>query len=211
MRNTLVVLAVLFAALFVSCANPVMPEPVPVEVVTVELGTFTGTAYTAGNLTATVTSSTGATHAVTWASSDETIATVVDGTVTPLKGGTVTITATAADVSDSVELTFNDVRLLGTWKYTVPSGPGSGNVWTLTIGYAGSSGAEYGSYVAEIYNGTTTTSTVGTWTSNNSVFVTSPDNSSAWPFGKALWANPGANYGFGTNTMTIDGKIFTKI
>ena len=46
---------------------------------------------------------------VVWTSSDETVATVVDGVVTALKGGKVTITASVKDgVSDSIEITTKE-------------------------------------------------------------------------------------------------------
>ncbi|MFS0726924.1 Ig-like domain-containing protein [Paenibacillus sp. 1P07SE] len=50
-----------------------------------------------GELTATVLPETAANKAVTWSSSDVTVATVEDGIVTPLKEGMVTITATPED------------------------------------------------------------------------------------------------------------------
>src|SRR5690554_3171553 len=57
---------------------------------------------------------------VLWESSDEEVATVKDGVVTLLKAGTVTITATAGDKSDSIEITIvepaveiEDIEIIG--------------------------------------------------------------------------------------------------
>ena len=58
-------------------------------------------------LTATVTPENATDKTVTWTSSDETVATVVDGVVTALKAGKATITAKAGDVSATCELTVN--------------------------------------------------------------------------------------------------------
>ena len=78
----------------------VTPEIVPVSQITLNK---TETSISVGNsetLTATVTPENAANKALTWASSDEDVATVApDGTVTAVKVGTATITATAADGS----------------------------------------------------------------------------------------------------------------
>ena len=78
----------------------VTPEIIPVSQITLNK---TETSISVGNsetLTATVAPENAANKALTWASSDEDVATVApDGTVTAVKVGTATITATAADGS----------------------------------------------------------------------------------------------------------------
>ena len=78
----------------------VTPEIVPVSQITLSK---TSTSISVGNsetLTATVTPGNAANKALKWASSDEDVATVApDGTVTAVKVGTATITATATDGS----------------------------------------------------------------------------------------------------------------
>ena len=78
----------------------VTPEIIPVSQITLNK---TETSISVGNsetLTATVTPENAANKALTWASSDEDVATVApDGTVTAVKAGAATITATAADGS----------------------------------------------------------------------------------------------------------------
>ena len=78
----------------------VTPEIVPVSQITLNK---TETSISVGNsetLTATVAPENAANKALTWASSDEAVATVApDGTVTAVKAGAATITATAADGS----------------------------------------------------------------------------------------------------------------
>ena len=78
----------------------VTPEIVPVSQITLNK---TETSISVGNsetLTATVAPENAANKALTWASSDEDVATVApDGTVTAVKAGAATITATAADGS----------------------------------------------------------------------------------------------------------------
>ena len=79
----------------------VTPEIVPVSQITLnkaEASIYVGNSET---LTATVAPENATIKALTWASSDEDVATVApDGTVTAVKVGTATITATAADGSD---------------------------------------------------------------------------------------------------------------
>ena len=78
----------------------VTPEIIPVSQITLNK---TETSISVGNsetLTATVAPENATNKALTWASSDEDVATVaLDGTVTAVKVGTATITATAADGS----------------------------------------------------------------------------------------------------------------
>ena len=78
----------------------VTPEIVPVSQITLNKAETSISVGNSEKLTATVTPENAANKALTWASSDEDVATVApDGTVTAVKAGAVTITATAADGS----------------------------------------------------------------------------------------------------------------
>ena len=78
----------------------VTPEIVPVSQITLNKAEASISVGNSETLTATVTPENAANKALTWASSDEDVATVApDGTVTAVKAGAVTITATAADGS----------------------------------------------------------------------------------------------------------------
>ena len=78
----------------------VTPETVPVSQITLNKAETSISVGNSETLTATVAPENAANKALTWASSDEDVATVApDGTVTAVKVGTVTITATAADGS----------------------------------------------------------------------------------------------------------------
>ena len=78
----------------------VTPEIVPVSQITLNKAETSISVGNSETLTATVAPENAANKALTWASSDEDVATVApDGTVTAVKVGTVTITATAADGS----------------------------------------------------------------------------------------------------------------
>ena len=84
---------------------------VPVTSVTIE-GTASEIAVGGTTtLTATVLPETATDSTVTWSSSDERVATVDGGTVKGISAGTVTITATAGDKSDSYEITVTGVKL----------------------------------------------------------------------------------------------------
>ena len=78
----------------------VTPEIIPVSQITLNKAEASISVGNSETLTATVAPENAANKALTWASSDEDIATVApDGTVTAVKVGTATITATAADGS----------------------------------------------------------------------------------------------------------------
>ena len=78
----------------------VTPEIVPVSQITLNKAETSISVGNSETLTATVAPENAAIKALTWASSDEDVATVApDGTVTAVKAGTTTITATAADGS----------------------------------------------------------------------------------------------------------------
>ena len=79
----------------------VTPEIVPVSQITLNKAETSISVGNSETLTATVAPENATIKALTWASSDEDVATVApDGTVTAVKVGTATITATAADGSD---------------------------------------------------------------------------------------------------------------
>ena len=98
----------------------VTPEIIPVSQITLNK---TETSISVGNsetLTATVAPENAANKALTWASSDEDVATVApDGTVTAVKAGAATITATAADGSGK-----SAVCKVTVTSDTTPSQPG---------------------------------------------------------------------------------------
>ena len=78
----------------------VTPEIIPVSQITLNKAETSISVGNSETLTATVTPENATVKALTWASSDEDVATVApDGTVTAVKVGTATITATAADGS----------------------------------------------------------------------------------------------------------------
>ena len=78
----------------------VTPEIVPVSQITLNKAETSISVENSETLTATVAPENAANKALTWASSDEDVATVApDGTVTAVKAGAATITATAADGS----------------------------------------------------------------------------------------------------------------
>lgn len=78
----------------------VTPEIVPVSQITLNKAEISISVGNSETLTATVAPENAANKALTWASSDEDVATVApDGTVTAVKAGAATITATAADGS----------------------------------------------------------------------------------------------------------------
>lgn len=88
-----------------TCTITVVPETIPAEKVELDKTTAELVAGKELNLTGVVTPAT-STDNIVWTSSDETIAKVVDGKVTALKAGTVTITATAGTKSATCTITI---------------------------------------------------------------------------------------------------------
>ena len=98
----------------------VTPEIVPVSQITLNKAETSISVGNSETLTATVAPENAANKALTWASSDEDVATVApDGTVTAVKAGAATITATAADGSGKSAVC--KVTVIGG---TTPSQPG---------------------------------------------------------------------------------------
>ena len=97
------------------------PEIVPVSQITLNKAETSISVGNSETLTATVAPENAANKALTWASSDEDVATVApDGTVTAVKAGAATITATAADGSGK-----SAVCTVTVTGGTTPSQPGS--------------------------------------------------------------------------------------
>ena len=113
------------------------PEIVPVSQITLNKAETSISVGNSETLTATVTPENAANKALKWASSDEDVATVApDGTVTAVKAGAATITATAADGSGKSATCT--VTVTGG---TTPSQPGSS-----TGGSSGGSSSDRGSH-----------------------------------------------------------------
>ena len=101
--------AILMVSLLVAC-GPQEPETpgnttVAVSGVSVNPATLSLEAGGTGTLTAKVSPSNATNQTVTWSSSDQLVATVYNGTVTALKEGTATITATVGDKSATCTVT----------------------------------------------------------------------------------------------------------
>ena len=120
------------------------PEIVPVDSITLNK---TSTSISVGNsekLTAKVTPNNATDKSVTWTSSDNSVATVNNGTVTAVKAGTATITATAVggtDKSATCTVTVTDG--------TTPSQPGGstgGNTGGSSSGGGGGSSSDRDDY-----------------------------------------------------------------
>lgn len=83
-------------------------QNIPCTGISLDQSTKSLTSLTAFTLVATVTPN-NTTDAVSWGTSDQTVATVVDGVVTPVGLGTVTITATCGSFSASCAVTIDNV------------------------------------------------------------------------------------------------------
>ena len=111
---------------------------IPAESVTLDKNTLTLKPGETGTLTAAVTPENTSDKPVVWASSDETVATVENGTVTALKPGTATITAACGSVTASTTVTVLAIPTEATTGGTVSSGTtsaNSGQVITVTPSY----------------------------------------------------------------------------
>ena len=100
-------LLALSIGLFAACDTEEEQQTVAVTSVTVSPATLSLTAGESETLTATVAPENATDKAVTWTSSDETVATVENGEVTAVSAGTATITATAGGVSGTCAVTVN--------------------------------------------------------------------------------------------------------
>ena len=104
----------------------VTPEIVPVSQITLNKAETSISVGNSETLTATVAPENAANKALTWASSDEDVATVApDGTVTAVKAGAATITATAADGSGKSAVCT--VTVIGGTTPSQPGGSTGGN------------------------------------------------------------------------------------
>ena len=104
----------------------VTPEIVPVSQITLNKAETSISVGNSETLTATVAPENAANKALTWASSDEDVATVApDGTVTAVKAGAATITATAADGSGKSAVC--KVTVTGGTTPSQPGGSTGGN------------------------------------------------------------------------------------
>ena len=104
----------------------VTPEIIPVSQITLNKAETSISVGNSETLTATVAPENAANKALTWASSDEDVATVApDGTVTAVKAGAATITATAADGSGKSATCT--VTVIGGTTPSQPGGSTGGN------------------------------------------------------------------------------------
>ena len=103
-----------------TCTVTVEAAPVSVTGVSLDQGTMTLTAGGAtGTLVATVAPENATNKNVTWTSSDENVATVADGVVTPVAAGTATITVTTEDGSKTATCTVTVEAAPGITSVTV--------------------------------------------------------------------------------------------
>lgn len=92
----------------VSATVTVQDAAVAVTGITLDKSELALTEGETGTLTATVTPENATDKTVTWSSSDESVATVADGTVTAVAAGTATITAKAGDVEAACTVTVTE-------------------------------------------------------------------------------------------------------
>ena len=95
-----------------------------VAVTSVSLDKTTATLTAGGStetLTATVAPDNATDKAVTWTSSNESVATVANGVVTPVAAGTATITAKAGDKTATCAVTVNAAKTAGSISYETAS------------------------------------------------------------------------------------------
>ena len=153
-----------------TCAVTVTAAPVAVTGVTLDK---TSTSITVGEtetLTATVSPADATNKAVTWSSSDASVASVADGVVTANKVGTATITATSAadstkKASCTVTVTAKPAQTITAADVTAAYGDSGKKVSASTdgdgaISYAVKSGSE--DYIAVAADGTLTIKKAGT-------------------------------------------------
>ena len=112
------------------------PATVPVSSVSLDKTAMTMTAGDSGSLTATVNPSNATNKAVTWSSSDASVATVSNGSVSAKKAGTAVVTAKAGDKTATCTVT---VKAKESAPTTVPvsSVALDKKTMTLTVGDAG--------------------------------------------------------------------------
>jgi len=124
MKKILIVLVVMISLSFFGCVEATNPEYVQiVKSITVKTIPNASSLYTSVSLSDLFTIVTesqprAVASVITYTSSDTTIAKIESDMVIPLKGGSVTITVSSEGIEKSVDLTFNDVRFIGTWGTT---------------------------------------------------------------------------------------------
>ena len=118
-----------------TCAVTVSEAVVPVTEISLDKEKLDMTEGDTETLTATVKPDNATVKTVTWKSSDETIAKVVDGVVTAVKAGSVVITATAGDKSATCEV-FVSKKVIPVTKVTITPSTlnlATGETATLTV------------------------------------------------------------------------------
>ena len=118
-----------------TCAVTVSEVVVPVTEISLDKEKLDMTEGDTETLTATVKPDNATVKTVTWKSSDETIAKVVDGVVTAVKAGSVVITATAGDKSATCEV-FVSKKVIPVTKVTITPSTlnlATGETATLTV------------------------------------------------------------------------------
>ena len=123
MKKTIIAFMALATIILASCGNPMITD-IENETVVVEIPSFKTGDYNSLYSGVSVLSFEpqeflkGEEPSYTWESSDPGVATVnADGIVTPFKGDTITISIKLDNtVVSTIDLTFNDVRLIGNWS-----------------------------------------------------------------------------------------------